>query len=91
MWGYHAFFPNYSSNSRGVAIIFNNNIECKVYKQKKNPYGDYLGIIIVDQDKLTLVYLYVSNTDDPHFFKRVLMRIWEMKTILCGHFFYTSH
>ena len=29
-WGYKAFFASYRSNSRGVAVLFNNNFEFKI-------------------------------------------------------------
>ena len=35
MWGYESYFSSVSSNSRGVAILFNNNFEFKVLKEKK--------------------------------------------------------
>jgi hypothetical protein len=30
MWRFECFFSSFSSNSRGVAILFNNNFEFKV-------------------------------------------------------------
>ena len=29
-WGYKSYFASYNSNSRGVAILFNNNLEFSV-------------------------------------------------------------
>ena len=29
-WGYKGFFSSYTSNSRGVGILFNNNFEFKI-------------------------------------------------------------
>ena len=29
-WGYKAYFSSHTSNSRGVAILFNNNFEFKL-------------------------------------------------------------
>ena len=31
-WGYKSYFASYNSNSRGVAILFNNNLEFLVEK-----------------------------------------------------------
>ncbi len=31
-WGYKSYFASFNSNSRGVAILFNNNLELSVEK-----------------------------------------------------------
>lgn len=33
-WGYTAYFNSFSSQSRGVAILFNNNFDFIVHKKK---------------------------------------------------------
>ena len=35
-WGYKCVFNSYSSNSRGVAIFFNNDFEFKLHREKKD-------------------------------------------------------
>lgn len=35
LWGYKFFHSTQTSNSRGVSILFNNNFEFKVLKEKK--------------------------------------------------------
>ena len=34
-WGGNVYFSSYTSNSRGVCILFNNNLEYKVIRTKK--------------------------------------------------------
>ena len=43
-WNNECYFTTVSSNSRGVAILFNNNIEYKVYKELKTPDGNVLAL-----------------------------------------------
>jgi hypothetical protein len=35
MWGFDCFFSSFSSNSRGVSILFNSNFEYEVLKKNK--------------------------------------------------------
>ena len=35
-WGFDAYFSSYTSNARGVAILFNNNFEFKILNEKKD-------------------------------------------------------
>ena len=35
-WGYDCYFSNFSSNSRGVAILFNDNFEYEVHEVEKD-------------------------------------------------------
>ena len=66
MWGFECYFSSFSSNSRGVSIMFNNNFEFKVLKEKKDINGNYLVLDIeLDKQKLTLLSLYGPNTDNP--------------------------
>ena len=54
VWGYECFFSSFRSNSRGVAILFNNDFEYKVLKEKKDVNGNYLILdILIDKMKLT--------------------------------------
>ena len=46
-WGFECYFSNYSSQSRGVAILFNNNIEFKVLKVTKDENGNKLILDVV--------------------------------------------
>jgi exonuclease III len=41
-WGYECFFASFSSQSRGVAILFNNNFDFKITKVIKDTRGKYI-------------------------------------------------
>jgi hypothetical protein len=47
MWGFDCFFSSFSSNSRGVSILFNNNFEYEVLKEKRDLNGNYLALDVV--------------------------------------------
>ena len=38
-WGYTCIFNSYTSNSRGVAICFNNNFELEKNRTRRQPYS----------------------------------------------------
>jgi exonuclease III len=40
MWGYECFFNSFNSQSRGTAILFNNNFEFKVNRSRKDNDGN---------------------------------------------------
>ena len=90
MWGYECYFSSVSSNSRGVAILFNNNFECKVLKEKKDINGNYSILdILVENRKITLVCLYGPNTDNPDFFSNIMSVIDDFENeyfVICGDF-----
>lgn len=41
-WGYEAYFSSFTSNSRGVMVLINNNFEQKVEKVKTDPNGNFI-------------------------------------------------
>jgi hypothetical protein len=62
MWGFDCFFSSFSSNSRGVSILFNNNFEYEVLKEKRDLKGNYLALDdVIDKQKLTFLSLYGPN------------------------------
>ena len=67
-WGFECYFSNYSSQSRGVAILFNNNIEFKVLNVAKDENGNKLILDVVIEGKtITLINIYGPNRDEPDF------------------------
>ena len=65
-WGSHCLFSSHSSNSRGVAVLFNKNIDYKVHNHISDPEGNYLIVdLTVDNNRFTLVSLYGPNNDCP--------------------------
>ena len=78
-WGYECKFASYTSNSRGVAILFNNSFEFKIIKSDIGPNGNYLFVHINMKDKdILLVNIYGPNGDSPEFYKDLKTKIKDM-------------
>jgi hypothetical protein len=80
---------SYSSNSRGVAVLFNNNFEYTIHKVNVDSKGNFIiiDITIINCLRFTLVNIYGPNNDDPHFYTDLHTRIdsFENDSILiCG-------
>ena len=54
-WGYKSYFASYNSNSRGVAILFNNNLEFLVKKVYKDILGTYIFVTVTIMDREFLI------------------------------------
>ena len=89
-WGYKCIFNSYCSNSRGVAIFFNNDFELKLYKEKKDANGNLLALdLSIDENRLTLLNIYGPNNDSPIFFENirdVLLEFDNPYFMVCGDF-----
>ena len=89
-WGYKCIFNSYCSNSRGVAIFFNNDFEVKLYKEKKDANGNLLALdLSIDENRLTLLNIYGPNNDSPIFFeiiRDVLLEFDNPYFMICGDF-----
>ena len=71
-WGGECIFNSFSSNQRGVAILFNNNFDYKINRIKKDDHGNLLCVDLdIEGKKITLVNLYGPNQDSPEFFTKV--------------------
>ena len=69
-------FPSFTSNSRGVAILLNNNFEYKVIQQRRDNSGNMLALSIsIDNKMYTLIVIYAPNDDSPDFFHRLFQVI----------------
>ena len=92
-WGNsNSIFSHFKSNARGVAILFNKNLDYKIYTCKKiiDNNGNF---IIVDlniyNQRLTLINLYGPNADNPIFFKKIsniIDDIGNSDIIICGDY-----
>lgn len=89
-WGLNCIFNSYSSNSRGIAILFNNTFEYKIHQQVKDAHGNYLlADISVQNNRITLASVYGPNNDNPQFFKSLYEEIDNLgndSVIICGDF-----
>ena len=50
-WGYEAYFSSYTTNSRGIVILINNNFEQKVKRIKTDNNGNFMMLYMVIDDK----------------------------------------
>ena len=79
-WGYEIYFSNYTSQARGVAILFNNNFDFKVKNVTKDNNGNFLIMTIETMLKeLTLVCLYGPNRDSPEFYQDIQDKIINLQ------------
>ena len=87
-WGFDAYFSSYTSNSRGVMVLINNNFDQKVNKVKIDKNGNFLILnMTIEGKEITLVNLYGPNEDRPQFYENLKQKIDEFETeqvIICG-------
>ena len=87
-WGYDAYFSSYTSNSRGVMILINNNFEQKVNRFTTDKNGNFIILDITIQSKrFTLAAIYGPNQDNPQFYVNLFNKITEYENdnvIICG-------
>ena len=79
-WGYTSLFASYNTNSRGVAILFNNNFEFKIKQVYKENDGNFLMVHIYTMNMdVLLVNIYGPNRDDPDFYVRLNEKVKQLK------------
>ena len=91
MWGYECHFSSVRSNSRGTAILINNNFEYKLIQEKTDPRGNYLILHLeCNSRNLIIVSIYAPNEDKPEFFENIFSKIDNIGSdyplIICGDF-----
>ena len=65
------------------AILFNNNFEFNILKEKRDINGNYLVLDInVDKINFTLVSIYGPNDDNPQYYENI-MSIVEITVTIC--------
>ena len=78
-WGYECFFSSYTSQSRGVAILFNNTFQFSVKEIISDPYGNYLILLINTSERnIVLVNLYGPNNDSPQFYSTLQEKLEQI-------------
>ena len=89
-WDYECYFSSFTSNARGTAILFSNNFEFNILKEKGDINGNYLVLDInVDKINFTLVSIYGPNDDNPQFYANIMSIVEEFGNenfIICGDF-----
>jgi exonuclease III len=75
-WGYDCFFSNFNSQSRGVAVLINNNFDFKLINMEKDTDGNLLIINCeIDTKLFTLICIYGPNRDDPGFYTNIKNKV----------------
>ena len=89
-WGGNIIYNSYTSNSRGVCILFSNNFEYKILRTQADGAGNYMIVDMeIEGKQLTLVNIYGPNEDSPEFYRKLadITEKFENETcILCGDF-----
>ena len=79
-WRYTFLFNSFTSNSRGVTILFNNTFEYKIHRMKFDKSGNFVILdITLNKKKITLINTYGPNIDTPIFFLNILKTIEEFQ------------
>jgi len=87
-WGYTCFFASYKTNSRGVAVLFNNNFEFKIKEVYKDLGGNYLLVHVnMLNTDIIITCVYGPNKDEPQFYISLEKKLKEFtcdNIIICG-------
>ena len=59
-WGYKCVFNSYLSNSRGVAILFNNTFEYEIHKMKADHSSNFI-ILYITRGREDYTYKYIRT------------------------------
>ena len=75
-WGFEAYFNSYTTNSRGVMVLFNITFEHKVNRVKTDKNGNFIILELnIDGKNITLVNLYGPNEDKPEFYENIKIKL----------------
>lgn len=89
-WGGEIICSSYTSNARGVCILFSNHLEYKIFKTKQDTEGNFILLDIeIEGKRLTLVNIYGPNDDSPEFYLKIGELIEQFNNdtnIICGDF-----
>ena len=88
IWNY-CYLHGTKTNSRGVAILLNNNFEHEVIEHNGDKDGNYLQLILrCSSIKINLINIYAPNHDEPQFFSKIrdLSEKESDYVIICGDF-----
>ena len=90
LWNNEVYINGGKTNSRGVAILLNNNFEYEVLSCNKDENGNYLNLLIkLSAMMINLITLYGPNNDSPSFFEEISKLLENVNAdynILCGDF-----
>ena len=81
LWEGECLFSNYTSNSRGVAILFGKNFEYKIHEQITDNEGNFMIVDITAQNQrftLVNIHVYGPKFDIPIFFFKIYSNILKI-------------
>ena len=89
-WGYECFFASFTTQSRGVAILLNNNFDFKIKNVTRDPQGNYIILTLKTMEKeIVFINVYGPNRDEPEFYDSLINKIKEtqnLNVIMAGDF-----
>lgn len=72
MWGFEIFISPGKTDSRGVAILFNNNFEYEIIQVPPDEIGNYLPIDLrIEKYNILIINKYGPNRDSPDFYENL--------------------
>ena len=90
IWGGDVYLCGEKTNSRGIAVLLNNNFEYEVLSHRRDKNGNYLNLTLkLSSMTLNLVALYGPNNDSPSFFREIKELLNNENSdyiIVCGDF-----
>ena len=89
IWNDKGYISGKRTNSRGVAILLNNNFEYKIMSCKIDENGNYISLLLnLNSITLNLITLY-DNNDCPSFYEEISSMVQNQNadyTLICGDF-----
>ena len=90
-WGYNIHISPGTRESRGVAILLNNNFEYKIKNERIDDIGNMICLDMEIEEKFTvsLINIYGPNADSPGFYSELNEFISQSTSdfvIVCGDF-----
>ena len=88
-WGYNIWLSGIDSNKNGVAVLFNNSFEYKMFDVHRDPQGCYIALDVeIFKKRCTIMNIYgPSRGDQPEFLNdicRVLENIGNERILIAG-------
>lgn len=75
-WGFDCYFSFYNTQSRGVAILVNNNFEFKFKSIEQDCNGNLLILNCnIGEKNVVLAAIYGPNRDSPEFYENLCQRL----------------
>ena len=87
-WGFECYYNSFSSQQKGVAILFN-NFEFKYVCMQSDNEGSLLILdVFIGEKQLTFINVYGPNRDTPDFYKNLLNKLstCDNPVVMAGDF-----